>query len=268
MLSPDTRNISLLNGVLRIDAHAAGVRTGYADIGEADKFDLITPDLSEIELFTSRDGSGAKVKGNITKYVPKFEISGQELSVFNLALQTLGIADQLVQTSGTVSTGAPETLTGSLVLGRSYKLAHRKVATVVVKQGVTTITNIAANYVLDAARGFIYFPPGSAAIAGQATVASYTYATLSMPRIRGGAAKKVDCSIYYTGDSTEGLIFDCEIFHGLIKPSANLSLINPPGGNEYNRWSITGDVLGDQAGLFGGSATNPYYYMVQTGIVS
>jgi hypothetical protein len=267
MQSPDTRNISLLNGVLRIDVHSGGVKTGYVDIGEADKFDLTTPDLSEIELFTSRDGSGAKVKGNITKYVPKFEISGQELSVFNLALQTLGVSDLLTQTGATVSGSPGETLTTNLVLGRSYRLAHRKVSAETIKAGASSLT-AGTDYVLDAARGMVYFPLTSTATPGATVTAGYTYASISLRRVRGGAAKKVDCSIYYTGDSTEGLIYDCEIFHGLIKPSAALSLINPPGGNEYARWSIVGDVLGDQAGFFGGATDNPYFNLIEVGVVS
>ena len=260
MHSPDTRNISLLGGILRIDRHVAGVKTGYQDVGEADKFDLLTPDLSEIELFTSRTKDRGKVKGSITKYVPKIEISGYELDTFQLALQTLGVADFLVQGSGNE---AAFELTDDAVLGRSYFLGHRNVSNVVIT-GQTT----PEDYVVDAARGMIYIPPTSGIAAGSTVNVAYNYTNVNLRRVRGGAEKQIHCSMFYTGDSAEGLIYDANVFHCLVRPSANFALINPGEATEYSKWTITADVLSDAVGLFGGNADNPFFELVQVGVVS
>lgn len=260
MEAPNSLNVSLLRGVLRIDRHVSGAKTGYRDIGEADKFDMPTPDLTELELFTSRDATGAKVKGTITKYVPKLEISGQEINTFNLALQQLGLEQPLVQVGAAV---VAFPLTQSLVLGRSYFLGHRKVSAVVIGALLP-----GTDYVLDAERGMVYFPITSGAAPGSAPTANYTYASVSLNTVAIGAAKAIHCSLFYTGASAEGIIYDAEIWHALIKPSATLSLINPPDATEYARWSIVADVLGDVAGLFGGSASWPFGRLIEVDVVS
>lgn len=264
MDAPDTRNISLTRGVLSIALHEGGMKSGYVDIGEADKFDLLVPDMTEIELFTSRDGSGAKVKGTITKFVPKLEISGFEINAYNLALATLGVADTLTQTGAAVT---DQELTANLVLGHSYFVGKRNITAVTVKQGATTLT-VDDDYTVDAARGAIYFPPTSSAVPGETTTADYTYPTATFRRVRGGAKTVQEVSVRFQGDSAEGLIYDCEVYRVLAKPSGNLSLINPPGGNEYNRWGIAGDVLSDALGVYGGSSDDKYYSLIEVGFVS
>lgn len=263
-MAPDTNDISLLRGIVRIDRHSGGLKTGYVDAGECGKFDMPAMEINEIKLFTARDGSGGLAKKTATRKVPKFEIEGYELNTFNLALQLFGLTGVLTQAA---STATDLVLTPSVALGRSYFTAHRAISAVVVEQGATTLV-ANTDYTVDLANGRIYFLPSGDATEGEAATVSYSYGVVSLETVSLGNVNAIDLSINYVGDSATGAKYNADIWHAQIVPSQGLSLIGDPNANEYGKWSISGEVLTDSAGLFGGSAQYPFGRLVKIGQVT
>jgi len=267
-MSNDTKDISLFRGILKFDRHTLlGVRTGYVDIGEYDRFDSQEPAITEIELFTSRNPGGGKVKGFVSKIVPKCSFRFFNATTFNVALASLGIETTVSQTGSTVTA---EALTAGVApaLDRYYRTAKRGLSVITVKQGVTTKT-VTTDYTVDATRGEIYIvPTGSIDPAGAALTIDYTYATIALTAVAPYTQGLINTSVAFTGDSATGAKYDVDIWNMQVKPQNVIKLLHDPSQTEFGNFELQGDILDDTAGAFGGDSTYRFMRMIKTGQVS
>jgi hypothetical protein len=268
MAAPDTRDITLFRGVLRLDRHTtAGAKTGYVHAGYITKFTMGPIDFTEVEAWDALTATGGKVKGVATKVVPKFTISGYEMNTFNVALATLGVENAIAVTGSTVTGESIAAATLTNIKGKSFFTAKRSISSVVVKQGATTLT-VTTDYTVDATRGMIYLVPTGAAADGTAVTVDYTYATIALTAVSIGAAPIVNCSLALTGDSATGAKYDCDIWNAQIRPDQGIDFVTDPNTGEFQQWTITGQVLTDAAGSFGGDATYPFAKLIKVSQVS
>lgn len=273
MPASDTKDITLYRGILKIDRHdlTTGAKTGFVDIGEADQFEYQEPEITEVELFTSRNKSGGKAKGFIARIVPKFRIRFYEMNAFNVALGTLGIEATLSQTTASIT---DENITSAPKKGRHYYLTKR--GTVAAPLTAFTITQAAVtlvlgtDYTVDAVRGEIFILPTSPAVIENTTplLVDYTYPTISLKKVAPWAQPTIYASLSYTGDSATGVRTDVDVWRTQIKPADVRRMLNPPTDTEFTNLTIQGDVLDDTAGLYGGSAAEPFAREVIVGQVS
>lgn len=266
MPAPDEKDVSLLRGIVRLDRHDAATKamTGFVDLGFCDRFDMPPLEDTRAELYNPRTKAGGLVKTSPVRRLPKFEIEGYDLNTFNVALQVMGIIGALGQSSGT-ATAQP--LNAAAQKGVTYYLGKRTISALVVKQGATTLV-LGTDYSANVATGSIYTLPGGAVTVGAAISADFAYATVALETVAIGAAKRIQCSIAFEGDSADGAIYDARLWACEILPSRAFSLIQDPTSTQYAKWGISGNVLDDTAGAYGGSANEPFGRKVKIGQVA
>jgi hypothetical protein len=268
-MGSDTRNITLLRGIVSVARHVNGVKGGWRDLGEVPKFDLPATELTNIDVFTSRDYSSSLVKRIATKTVPKLTISGLEIGPRNLALQVLGFSELLEQEAGA---GGAVALTDAMEFDRAYELGFENVSAVLIA-GLTEDDDFVVNTEL----GLVTFLETGAAIEGdpyETTSFAYGVATSEVISIAG--AREVHASFMLVGATRDAedddIIYDAKIWHTQIQPSDVLSLITAPDASAPATWGIQADILADPAGLFGGSSRYKYGQIIkrarQTEVVS
>jgi hypothetical protein len=253
--SPD--NIILGKGELFFDRFtAAGLRTGYFHLGNCQRFAVILND-DVISLNTSQDASGGLLKRVTRSREVAVEIGSNEFGIENLALGLMGDSGTLTQSSAAVTA---EALATSIVPGRFYRTAGRNITGVVLNQGTATLT-VGTDYtVYDSSAGLIQIKATGAATTAAATI-SYTRASLSLDTVLGATKTKVEGSLLFVPDPTTGPQFDVEVYKMSIAPGGEVGFIS----EEFGEYQVNGVALADTDGTYGGSASNPYFRLIQRG---
>jgi hypothetical protein len=87
--SPAVSNYSIGKGILSVDLEAAGVASGWRDVGNASKIDFEIK-ITELDHFSSRAGIKTKDKTVITERSASLTFVLDELTADNLALAVMG----------------------------------------------------------------------------------------------------------------------------------------------------------------------------------
>jgi hypothetical protein len=259
-MGSDTRNITLLRGIVSVALHVNGVKTGWRDLGEVPKFDMPATELTNIDVFTSRDYSGSLVKRIATKTVPKLTISGLEIGPRNLALQVLGFSELLEQEAGTATVVQ---LTDDMEFDRAYELGFENVSAVL----IPTLTE-GDDFVVDAELGLVTFLADGDAVEGNTySTSGFSYGASTSEVISIAGAREVHASFKLVGATRDpeddDIVYDAKIWHAQIQPSEVLSLITAPDANAPASWGISADIIADPAGLFGGNTRYKYGQIIK-----
>ena len=255
------QNIILGKGELLYAPIVSGTRQSYFHMGNCARFAIILND----EVLTINDSTDAAA--GVLKRVTKsrevnIEIGSNEYGVESLALAMMGDQSTFTQTSSAV-TG--EVLTTSWAAGRYYKAAGRNLTGVVITQGTATLTSGTAYTVYDASGGIIKAasPAAGGAVTATAATIAYTRASLSLDAVLGATKNKQEGSLLFIPDPTTGPQYDVEVFRTALVPSGDLDFISDNWGD----YQLNLVALNDAAGVYGGSATMPYFRLIQRGIV-
>lgn len=229
-----------------------GAGTGLEFLGNCTQLE-ITPSVERREKFSSTRSSATKLASVPISQSHQVAITMDEYVPYNLALALMGDAGLLAQASSTV-TG--ETLTTSVKKGRSYTTAFRKISTVVVKKGASTLVLGTDYEILDATRGLIRILPGSVTVVdGDTVTVDYAYAADTSEKVAGGTVGKIEGRLVFIGDPVNGPVYDLEIWKISINPAGALALIQDDFGNI----PLQGEILDDATN----HPTEPLYRMVK-----
>jgi hypothetical protein len=259
-LAPDPNNIILGKGELFFDRFsAAGVRQGYFHLGNCSKFAIVLND-DLLTLNTSQDTAAGLLKRVTRKREVDVQISSNEFSIESMALALMGDQGTFTQASSSI-TG--EILTTSVAKGRFYKTANRNISGQVITQGTVTWAATTDYTVYDASLGVIQVKatPSTAVTTATTATISYTRATLSLDQIVGATKTKIEGSLLFVPDPTTGPQFDVEIWRTSLSPGGEVGLIS----EDWGEYQLNLAVLDDSAGTYGGSASQPYFRLIQRG---
>ncbi len=234
----NANNILLGRGKIYFDRfNSAGAKTGELFLGNCPTFE-ITPSPEEIKKFSSADKAAAMIASDVLRVTLALRVVGDEFSKENLAMALFGDNSTLSQTGAAVTNEA----IADVLQGRYYALAHRSVTLVTVTGPAGTPTyTLNTDYKVDAVSGRIYIVEGGT-IADLADIeVDYTYATLSLPTVRGMNQSSVRGMIRFVGDPARGPKYECEIWRASIRADGAIGFIS----DEYANWTMTGDIESD-----------------------
>jgi len=261
--APNAENVLLGKGKLLFDRFNAttGVREGYVHLGNCDTFELTT-ESDVVDNMNSMIAAGGVYKSVTRSKTVTVNIAGFEFSTANLAIAIMGTASTATQTTGTATA---EVLSTNLTKGKFYRTAKRGITGItsaVDISGTTTATLTATTDFLlyDADAGIIQIPSSSGATATHTFAATYTYATLSLDSVLGGVASKIEGTLIFVPDPSTGPSWEITAWKVSLTPNGAVGFIS----EDFGKWSVTGKVMDDSAGTYGGSAASPYYTAIQT----
>lgn len=240
--SANGANQQVGRGRLYVDRFdSSGNRTGYRFAGTAEEF-KITQSVETVQA-KNYAVAGAPIVARATlSNEADISFKLKEFVKENLALHELGTESSYTQ-AATAVTG--ETLTSSAVLDRHYKTAKRKIGTVVVKQGATTLVAGTDYDIIDAVAGLIYLRPGSVTITpGSAITVDYIPTAITAPgldKVIGGTSPAITCGLLFIGDPNTGPSWDFEIWKANITPDGDLALIS----DQFGEMNFKGVILDD-----------------------
>lgn len=261
-LSPSPENVLLGKGKLLFDRFDAnGNKQGYFHLGNADTFELSTED-DVVENQNSMIAAGGVYKSVTRSRTVNINIQGFEFSTQSLAIALMG---DVTTTSQTTGTATAEALTTNATKGRFYRTAKRGISTItslvqVAGTTTTTLTSGTDYSLYDGDAGIIQTLSGGAVTASATLQATYIYSTLSLESIAGAKASKIEGTLIYLPDPATGPSWEITAWKVSFNPNGATGFIT----DDFGTWSVTGKVLDDSAGTYGGSTTSPYYTAVQT----
>jgi hypothetical protein len=257
-LAPSADNIILGKGELFWAPIESGVRAPYFHMGNCPRFAILLND-DVITLNSSMDQSGGVIKRVTRRREVNVEITSNEYGIENLALQMMGDSGTFTQASGAVT----EVVAATVVKGRFYKLANRNVSGLVLNQGTVTWT-LTTDYTLhDASAGIVQVveAASTAVSTGTPFTAVYTRASLSLSTVLGATKTKKEGSLFFMPDPTTGPQFDVEVFYASASPGGEAGFIS----EEFGEYGLSLVAQSDSNGLYGGSASMPYFRLIQRG---
>lgn len=235
MTTATSNNLLLGSGKLYFDVLENGVRTGEYDVGNVSSLGLTTTDeiKEKNQSMTAERGLYATA---LTKRTVELDITGDEFSQENMALNTMGVLAKLVQVAGTAT---DETVTATTRKGRIYPLAKRMVSDVVISVGAVVMVEGVDYAIIDASR--IKVLVGGAIVDGSVLTADYSFATLSLDTVQGAKLKQVEVFARFVGDPTAGPAYEVEIWRVQLSPTGALGFIS----DDFGSWTLKGKVLMD-----------------------
>lgn len=258
-LAPSPDNIILGKGELLFDRFDAnGVAQGYRHLGNCSGF-KITPTDDRITMNTSMSHTAGIYKQVTRRRELTIEITAHEHSIANMALLLMGDESTLTQSAQTVT----EALTTSVKTGYYYRTSGRNISGVTISQG-TVAWVLGTDYtVKDATGGLIYVKESASTAVTTATTATITYtqATASLQTILAGTKGKIEGKLLFIPDPTTGPQYDVECYWVSVFPSGDLNLV----GEDFGEFTLSMSCLDDSAGAYGGSASNPYFRLINRG---
>jgi hypothetical protein len=103
--------------------------------------------------------------------------------------------------------------------------------------------------------GRIYIVEGGG-IADAANIeVDYTYATISLPTVRGMNQTSVKGMIRFIGDPARGPKYECQIWRASIRADGAIGFIS----DEYASWTMTGDIESDAVN----HPNEPHFRLIQ-----
>lgn len=231
-------NILLGRGKVYFDRFdSAGNRTGELFLGNCPTFE-ITPSPEEIKKYSSADKAADLIASDVLRTSLALRIVGDEFSKENLAMALFGDTSTLAQTGAAVTN---EAISGVLQ-GRYYPLSKRQVSAVTVTGPSGTPTYVLnTDYKVDAVSGRIYIVEGGGIADATNIEVDFTYATLSLPTVRGMNQTSVKGYLRFIGDPARGPKYECEIWRASIRADGAIGFIS----DEYSSFTLTGDIESD-----------------------
>lgn len=233
MTTPSSDNLLLGRGAVYFDIYENGSRTGEFHLGNVSSFGLSIEQETR-EKKESMTRASATYKSTPISTSATLNLTGDEFTLDNLALTSLGVQSTLTQSAGTV---ANEAVTAAAKAGRFYPLAFRKVADVVISDATKTYA-AGTDYTVDAATGRIYIVPTGTAV-GKQLKAAYSYETVSLQVVEAGKVGLIEAFVRFIGDPAAGPAFEVQVFKVQVSPSGELGFIT----DDYGNWTLTGKVL-------------------------
>jgi hypothetical protein len=245
-------NILLGRGKIYFDRFdASGQRTGELFLGNCPTFE-ITPTSEDIKKYSSADRVADLIASDVLRTTLALRIVGDEFSKENLAMVLFGDNGTLDQTGATVTA---EAISGVLQ-GRYYALANRQVSAVTVTGPSGTPTyDVGDDYTVDATSGRIYIVEGGAIADASSIEVDYTYASISLPTVRGMNQTSVKGYLRFIGDPARGPKYECEIWRASIRADGAIGFIS----DEYASFTLTGDIESDAIN----HPSEPHYRLIR-----
>jgi hypothetical protein len=257
--SPHVDNIKLGKGQLFLFPIVNGVRAADAiHFGNCQVFETGLEDET-IEVKSSMNKSAATLKKVTSKRAITLRISGQEQSKANLALVTMGTETTLNQTGGAVTA---EPLAPVVVLGGYYQTAERGISLVSLEEttGPTPLVLGTDYEIVDAEAGIIRILETAVNVAaGDEVEIDYTSAAVTAAdKVSIGTETVKEGTLLFLADNQSGDNVEVRLPRVSFTPEGNTGFISDEVGN----WTLNGEILDDSAGLFGGSAGEPFGYVL------
>jgi hypothetical protein len=245
-------NILLGRGKVYFDRFdAAGNKAGELFLGNCPTFE-ITPSPEEIKKYSSADKAADLIASDVLRTSLALRIVGDEFSKDNLAMALFGDTSTLAQTGASVTN---EAISGVLQ-GRYYALSKRQVSAVTVSgMGGTPTYVLNTDYKVDAVTGRIYIVEGGG-IADDADIeVDFTYATVSLPTVRGMNQTSVKGFLRFIGDPARGPKYECQIWRASIRADGAIGFIS----DEYSSFTLSGDIESDAVN----HVNEPHYRLIR-----
>ena len=261
-IAPSADNIILGKGELfwAPITFVGGVATRepYFHLGNCPRFAVILND-DVITLNSSMDQSAGVIKRVTRRREVNIEITSNEYGIENLALQMMGDSGTFTQASGAVT----ETVAATVVLGRYYRLANRNASALVLNQGTVTWALNTDYVVTDSSSPVIQVKENAstAVSTGSPFTAVYTRASLSLNTVLGATKTKKEGTLLFVPDPTTGPQFDVEVWYASASPGGEAGFIS----EEFGEYTLSMVAQDDAQGRFGGSASMPYFRLIQRG---
>ncbi len=245
-------NILLGRGKVYFDRfNSSGAKTGELFLGNCPTFE-ITPSPEEVKKYSCGERAAALVASDVIRTSLALRIVGDEFSKENLAMALFGDNSTLAQTTASVTN---EAISGVLK-GRYYALTHRQVSAVTVTGPSGSPTYVAdTDYKVDAVSGRIYIVEAGSIADNASIEVDYTYATISLPIVRGMNQASVKGAVRFIGDPARGPQYECEIWRVSIRADGAIGFIS----DEYASFTLTGDVEADSVN----HPTEPHFRLIK-----
>jgi hypothetical protein len=262
--TPSASNVMLGRGAIYFDRRTTTDNTvGSFHLGNCDSIALnVTTETLDMVDYTQQ--SSSPYKSVVVKTDVAGSITGFEFSKDTMALATMGTIDSTYSQTNVAVTGevlASATVTG--LKGRFFQTAYRNISTVVLKQGATTHVLNTDYTIADATRGIIKILTTGAVADGTALTIDYAKATITagaITRIFGGVNAAIEGKLRYVSNNTTGPKWDLTVFNANVRPNGDITFIS----DEFNKFTLEFTAQSDASGTYGGSASSPYYTLLET----
>jgi hypothetical protein len=252
--SPDNCLLGAGSLYLAVIDNTTLARGPYYHMGDVSEFNVqANDDVAEHnESMTEAQGLYASA---LRKRSVEANMTCWEWNMKNLALAFMGTESSYTQSATTTT----ETLTTSLALGATYFSTAGRNVTVTSITGGAALT-VTTDYTLVDSSGLFgvtIVPTSTAATATSALVVIYT-----KPAITAGQQtilqmfnrSRIYCSIKFVGQPTAGPKYEAHYHKVSINPGQIGGFIS----DDFASFELTGKVLADLAGTYGGSTASPY----------
>ncbi len=245
-------NILLGRGKVYFDRFdTSGNRTGELFLGNCPTFE-ITPSPEEVKKYSSADKAADLIASDVLRTALALRIVGDEFSKENLAMALFGDTSTLAQTGSTITNEA----ISSVLQGRYYPLTKRQVSAVnVTGTGGNPTYVLNTDFKVDAVSGRIYIVEGGGIADATNIEVDYTYATLSLPTVRGMNQSSIKGYLRFIGDPARGPKYECEIWRASIRADGAIGFIS----DEYSSFTLTGDIESDAVH----HVSEPHYRLIK-----
>ena len=226
----------------RFDAN--GNPQGYVHLGNCSKFDLDTKDEAA-QLYQSLNSVPSLIATTLKKRTPTLSITGTDFSADHMALAMMSAGKtKLAIAAGDVADEALASATATKK-GKYFALASRSVdaASIVLKQGATTLVTGTDYVVADPVEGLIYFPSTSAVDDSKAVTADYSTLVKNFDQVAGGTQPVLQGCIRFVPDPSDGQTIGVEVWRVNLAPNGQIGLI----ADDYGNWTLDASVLDDSA---------------------
>ena len=228
-------------GDVYLDLYVNSALTGMVGPINATKFAISPGTAEKIDRISyQRDTFGQALDSVVFPGVASLSIDSDDAGAEVLQYALLGTLSDVSDAQGTVSTGSPENVTARL--GYKVKLAHRKVASVVVKD-VTNATTYSATTdynLVDASAGLLYILPTGTIADGATLHVSYNYGAISGKQIIAATKTEVRCYVRLDGKNLSNqkkVVID--VPEAVLTPSGELDV----AGKKFVTFSLSGSLV-------------------------
>jgi len=227
-------------GNVFLDRIVSGSRTGEHGPINATSFSVNPGSADKIDRISYlRDSFGQALDSVVFPGVATLSIETDDAAADILQYALLGTLSDVNAISGSVVTGAPESIVARL--GYWTKLAHRAVSNVVVRHtSDTPVYTVGTDYTVDATSGMIKFLSTGTVTDGQTVEVLYAYGALSSRQIIAATETEIRAYVRLEGKNLANQKKVSVICHeAVLTPSGELNL----GGKEFITFGLSGTLV-------------------------
>lgn len=258
--TPSPTNTVFGRGAIYFDRFDAnGVRSGqFKHLGNCSNF-ASSVSSDSVDLINYLENTSAPYNTAIKSTDVELKIEGFEFAPSVLAPVFMGDVSSYTQAAVTVTTEtiAAASLTG--LKGSFFKAAWRNISAATMLQGTATLVSGTDWEIANAYTGLFRVKPGGSVADGTALKVNYTAAALTagstaLETIRIFNQSNIYGQILFVPNNSSGPNLELVAWYCSLKPDGDISLIS----DDWAKWSMSGKMLSDAAGAYGGSTTEPY----------